>query len=1560
MRQFRFHLRGMRDAFVHAELLFIARQKTVSEPALSKLPRKAALTYALKLLIAIQASILFSISASTEARQIVVKPRVFYIVALASLPGYVNGTAYGDSPSDLASQALASINSVDVAQGGAGNFVQTNFYTCGITLGGGSTGKINGLSEWCAVFKAGGVTAASGITVRAKCDAKAGFVLNRSMSPTGNLEYWCEKDVPDVESTGCNDVGNPVSVTTGWKSQPETDYASPAGVVFKRRYRSNVSNFHSQLTTGFVDNSVALATSDACYKGSYDPEIYGVPPQQIPYCFPYASVGSQTYQLIKSDGYTTTFVGPPTAPTKPANINETAVQLTDANGVKTWKVTLEDDSVEIYSAGGLLQKKTTRAGLITSYAYSTTTTPASIAPRANFMISQTGPYGHIMQFRYNAGGQMVKMIDPAAGEYDYTYDNFGNMASVTYPPSASGVRHTKTYHYEDTRNKKLLTGITDENGKRFATYTYNTSNQVTETKHFAAPGVEVNKHTLAYPYQGRTTVTDPLGTARNYDYTNILNYDAVTGISQPCASCGGSNAQNMTYDANRNVTSRTDFKGNKTTHTYDLTRNLELTRTEGLTSAGATTATTRKTLTTWHPTYRIPTSIIEKSVSLTNVETTLRETTFTHDANGNVLTRSVKDSATNTTRTSTYTYDAYGRVLTAKDPRNNVTTNTYYPNTAAQNTALANSRGMLASTTNALGHITSYTAYDANGRVLSMTDANGLVSAMTYHPRGWLLTRTVGVGTAPETTSYDYDGVGQLIKVTLPDTSFMTYTYDDAHRLVGLQDSEGAKITYKLDAMGNRTAEAAYDATNTLARSRTRVYDALNRLKQDIGATNPATQITQYGYDNQGNLTTTTDPLNHTHTNAYDALNRLITATDPNNGQTQYSTNALDQLTQVKDAKNLNTTYTTNAFGEVTTQVSPDTGTTTFSYDAAGNMLLKTDARGSTAKYTYDVLNRVAQTRFYPTLANANANTSADETRTYTYDTCANGKGRLCTLADKAGTTTYGYDLKGRITAKSQTVSSLTQAHSYRYNAAGQMDQWTTASGQVIGYSYANNKVSGITINGTALISNVLYDPFGPPVAWLWPSATTPGLKTYRDYDLDGRLIRWELKNGVSYLKRDVIWDDASRVTQLKDLLATAGSPTNPQVFGYDNLDRLTTTNLGTATTAAQVLAYDAIGNRTSATINGVATTYNLPATSHRLTSTTGGTSPRAFTYDAMGNLKSDGKYTYTYWNNSRINTITWVTGTTTNTATYNINALGQRVRKVTPSSVTGTRRFIYDEAGRLAGEYDASGKLIQETVWFGDLPIATLRPKAGSTTTPIAIDVFYVHADHLGTPRVITRPSDNKIVWQWDSTEAFGNTPPNENPSGLGNFTYNLRHPGQQFDKETGTFYNYFRDYDPSLGRYVQSDPLGLVFFRKLPRKKLTPDDLQLNHLYAYVDSDPLGFVDPFGLAATTAGGFGGRLLGGAAAGGGRGALGGFAGAGIGALLGGAIVILNCEPSERDKCERRCDADYSRRVPFCHAMSAMRGRKGTKAYAAAYQQCIEQAGDIYVECYQTCANDYP
>jgi len=89
-------------------------------------------------------------------------------------------------------------------------------------------------------------------------------------------------------------------------------------------------------------------------------------------------------------------------------------------------------------------------------------------------------------------------------------------------------------------------------------------------------------------------------------------------------------------------------------------------------------------------------------------------------------------------------------------------------------------------------------------------------------------------------------------------------------------------------------------------------------------------------------------------------------------------------------------------------------------------------------------------------------------------------------------------------------------------------------------------------------------------------------------------------------------------------------------------------------------------------------------------------------------------------------------------------------------------------------------------------------------------VDIYFIHPDHLDTPRALVNANDQPI-WLWDSAP-FGDTAANEQPiAGLPNFTFNLRFPGQKYDRETGTHYNYFRDYEPGTGRYVQSDPIGL-----------------------------------------------------------------------------------------------------------------------------------------------------
>ena len=169
------------------------------------------------------------------------------------------------------------------------------------------------------------------------------------------------------------------------------------------------------------------------------------------------------------------------------------------------------------------------------------------------------------------------------------------------------------------------------------------------------------------------------------------------------------------------------------------------------------------------------------------------------------------------------------------------------------------------------------------------------------------------------------------------------------------------------------------------------------------------------------------------------------------------------------------------------------------------------------------------------------------------------------------------------------------------------------------------------------------------------------------------------------------------------------------------------------------------------------------------------------------------------------------------------------RIRKYSSSGAASTVLFAYDQAGHLLGEYDKKGAPLREYVWFGSTPVAMFTPDPAGASNPSL--VYFIHADHLDTPRVVV-DRDNKLRWRW-MAEPFGTTAPETNPGGLGAFTVNLRLPGQYADVETGLNYNMARDYDSSLGRYIQSDPIGLKG--------------GIN-TYGYVAGNPLSYVDPNG----------------------------------------------------------------------------------------------------------------
>jgi RHS repeat-associated protein len=129
--------------------------------------------------------------------------------------------------------------------------------------------------------------------------------------------------------------------------------------------------------------------------------------------------------------------------------------------------------------------------------------------------------------------------------------------------------------------------------------------------------------------------------------------------------------------------------------------------------------------------------------------------------------------------------------------------------------------------------------------------------------------------------------------------------------------------------------------------------------------------------------------------------------------------------------------------------------------------------------------------------------------------------------------------------------------------------------------------------------------------------------------------------------------------------------------------------------------------------------------------------------------------------------------------------------------------------------------------------PVAVVRPDAATGMSNPKL--FPILTDHLGTPRKVLDGDTGETRWSWDAKQPFGFELPNETPTaGLSSFTFDLRFPGQRYDGETGLFHNGFRDYHPGLGRYVQSDPLGL--------------EAGWN-TFAYAGMNPMGNMDPYGL---------------------------------------------------------------------------------------------------------------
>jgi YD repeat-containing protein len=439
--------------------------------------------------------------------------------------------------------------------------------------------------------------------------------------------------------------------------------------------------------------------------------------------------------------------------------------------------------------------------------------------------------------------------------------------------------------------------------------------------------------------------------------------------------------------------------------------------------------------------------------------------------------------------------------------------------------------------------------------------------------------------------------------------------------------------------------------------------------------------VINYQYDANGNQTRVTQApggLNLTTQTAYDTLNRAKSVTDAASGVTQFTYDGQDRTTQVTDPRGLQTKSPRNGLGGVTQLISPDTGTTANTYDVLGRVKTRTDSRGVLTTYTYDLEKRLT--------AIVHSQTGKpSETFSWGYDQVgaaySYGINRLTSINSPAASSQYMHNAWGEVlkdtqffkTATGANATQISLAVTYTYSAAGQLTNITYPSGRKLTLTYPpqSDLVTAIslakdsTAAATPLISNLQWEPFGPPSAWDWMLAAGPQ-KYERIYDLAGRITRLPLGNVI----RDISYDAASRISAYThyDAATAASQPALNQSFGYDALGRITSVS---ANASSWSFAYDANGNRTSVTQNGVASSYANATTSNKLTAITN--PANSLVYDVAGNTITTSQYSATHDLSGRMATLS-KGGITT---TYSYNNAGQRTRKFSSTGQTSTVLFV-------------------------------------------------------------------------------------------------------------------------------------------------------------------------------------------------------------------------------------------------------------------------------------------
>lgn len=668
--------------------------------------------------------------------------------------------------------------------------------------------------------------------------------------------------------------------------------------------------------------------------------------------------------------------------------------------------------------------------------------------------------------------------------------------------------------------------------------------------------------------------------------------------------------------------------------------------------------------------------------------------------------------------------------------------------------------------------------YNPHGQVSSQTNPNGESTQYQYNSMGLVNTITDPL---KRQWHYVWDNIGRLLAIKNPQGQHTRYTYSEFGELQRITWPDGQKTDYRYDANGNCTAIKQPDG-----KVEQFTYSKLGLLTQHKDS---AGRITRYQYNGLSQVVRRVDPTGQSLDYQYDGERNLIGLTNEKAEQYQLTYDLNEQLVQ---------------------EVGFDGRVQRYAYNSVGHLLSSED-------YSVDgktLLNQIAYTRDIDgRLLKQIDGRKNDLLNEFKYDV----SGRLLSAKNPQRKLQWRYDKVGRVIEDHQDQHVTTHS----YDAAGQRNGTRLPNGEQVDYHYdVSGAFSGLDYKGQR-VAEIQRDAMGRELQRSLSNALT----TEHRYDPQGRLVAQRTgkvdsdKPFKAISQRRYQYNKEGQLSQIDDQIRGATK------YHYDALDRLTQVEGPNP----EAFVHDPAGNILSSSGSNSSDNENTSS------------APQADSPQVKGNRLAffgDTHYQYDHLGNR----VGQARGKNQSIkSTYRYNALNQLTDVMHNNVHT---HYIYDPLGRRIAKRNAQNRT--DFLWLEDVLLSETTKSQQEESAhektylfepgsfkPLAFveneEIYHYHLDHLGTPQEITN-AQGEVVWAV-SFKAYGNLA----VAYRNQVENNLRFQGQYFDVESGLHYNRFRYYDPSCGRFINQDPVGILG--------------GLNS-YQYV-TNPTQWIDPFGLTA-------------------------------------------------------------------------------------------------------------